>query len=72
MEFREIIRGLLWIVTASSFGLGVLSFWTLHRMKSVPKKQRNLVEYSNLKQYSKLGFAALIISAVTLIIVLLV
>lgn len=70
MELREIFRALLWIVAACSFGISVLSFFSLFKMKSVPKKKRNLMEYQKPQQYITLGSAALAIAAVTAVIAL--
>lgn len=68
MTLREIIAAFLWIVTFSSFGISVLSFWTFQRMKSVPKKERNLLEYQKPYQYNNLGFITLAIGMVSLAI----
>jgi len=70
MEIREIIGSLLWIVAASSFGISVLSFFTLFKMKSVPKKKRNLMDYQKPQQYINLGIGALAISVVSVVIAL--
>ncbi len=70
MNLKEIIAAFLWIVTFSSFGISILSFWTFHHMKSVPKKERNLLEYQKPHQYTNLGFISLGISVVSLIIAL--
>jgi hypothetical protein len=68
METRELIRGLLVIVTFCSFCLSVLSLWTYHRMQSVPKNKRNLLEYAKPKKFTNMGFVALIISVAGLIL----
>lgn len=70
MELREILRALLWIVAASSFGLSVLSFFSLFKMKSVPKKKRNLMEYQKPQQYISLGAGAMAIAVITALIAL--
>lgn len=70
MNFLEIISAFLWIITFSSFGISILSFWTFHRMKSVPKKERNLLEYQKTYQYTSLGFITLGVALVSLIIAL--
>lgn len=64
MEFREILRGFLYITAACSFGISILSFFTLAKMKSVPKKNRNLMEYQKPQQYVKLGISTLGISII--------
>jgi len=66
MEFREILRGFLYITAACSFGISILSFFTLAKMKSVPKKSRNLMEYQKPQQYITLGISTLGISAIAL------
>jgi hypothetical protein len=70
MELREILRAFLFITAACSFGISVLSFFTLAKMKSVPKKNRNLMEYQKPKQYTTLGISTLGISAVALVLAL--
>ena len=61
MEARELIRGLLVIVTFCSLCLGVLSLWTYYRMQSVPKNKRNLLEYAKPKKFTKMGYVSLLI-----------
>lgn len=70
MNFKEIIAAILWIVTFSAFGISILSFWTFHRMKSVPKKERNLLEYQKTHQYITLGWITLGVALVSLLITL--
>ncbi len=70
MELREILRALLWIIAASSFGISMLSFFSLFKMKSVPKKKRNLMDYQKPQQYINLGAIALGVSVITAVIAL--
>ncbi len=70
MNLREIIGAFLWIAVLGSFGISMLSFWTFHHMKSVPKKERNLLEYQKPHQYTNLGFVTLGIAIVCLLIAL--
>lgn len=70
MEARELIRGLLVILTFCSFCLGVLSLWTYYRMQSVPKNKRNLLEYAKPKKFTNMGFVALLISVAGMILLL--
>lgn len=72
METRELIRGLLIIVTFCSFCLSVLSLWTYYKMQSVPKNKRNLLEYAKPKKFTNMGFIALIISIAGLILLFLI
>ncbi len=70
MSLKEIIAAFLWIATFSSFGISILSFWTFNRMKSVPKRERNLLEYQKPHQFTNLGFTTLAIGVICLIIAL--
>ncbi len=70
MELREILRAFSYITAACSFGISILSFFTLAKMNSVPKKNRNLMEYQKPKQYITLGIGALIVSVVALLLAL--
>ncbi|NLB19822.1 MAG: hypothetical protein GX829_03050 [Clostridium sp.] len=70
MSLREIISAFLWIAIFSSFGISILSFWTFNRMKSVPKNERNLLEYQKPHQYTNLGFTTLAIGVISLIVAL--
>lgn len=70
MELREILRALLWIVAACSFGISMLSFFSLFKMKSVPKNKRNLMEYQKPQQYVNLGAVALGIALLTALMAL--
>lgn len=70
MNLREIISAFFWIVTFSSIGISILSFWTFQRMKTVPKKERNLLEYQKPHQFTNLGFTTLAIALVALALAL--
>jgi uncharacterized protein YqhQ len=70
MELREILRGFLYITAACTFGISILSFFTLAKMNSVPKKNRNLMEYQKPKQYVTLGVTTMGISIVSLTLAL--
>jgi len=72
METRELIRGLLIIVTFCSLCLGVLSLWTYYRMQSVPKNKRNLLEYAKPKKFTNMGYAALLIFVAGMILLFLI
>lgn len=70
MELKEILRAMLFITTAVSFGISILSFFTFIKLKKVPKKERNLMEFQKVNQYMKLGQVSLGIAAVALLVAL--
>ncbi|WP_312711913.1 hypothetical protein [Proteiniclasticum ruminis] len=70
MELKEILRAMLFITTAVSFGISILSFFTFIKLKKVPKKERNLMEFQKVKQYVKLGQVSLGIAAAALLVAL--
>ena len=70
MELKEMLRALLFITAAVSFGISVLSFFTYVKLKKVPKKERNLMEFQKVNQYVKLGQASLSIAIAALLIAL--
>ena len=61
------LRALLFITAAVSFGISVLSFFTYMKLKKVPKKERNLMEFQKVNQYVKLGQVSLGIAAAALL-----
>ena len=61
------LRALLFITAAVSFGISVLSFFTYVKLKKVPKKERNLMEFQKVNQYVKLGQVSLGIAAAALL-----
>lgn len=67
MELKEMLRALLFITAAVSFGISVLSFFTYMKLKKVPKKERNLMEFQKVNQYVKLGQVSLGIAAAALL-----
>ena len=67
MELKEMLRALLFITAAVSFGISVLSFFTYVKLKKVPKKERNLMEFQKVNQYVKLGQVSLGIAAAALL-----
>ena len=67
MELKEILRAMLFITTAVSFGISILSFFTFIKLKKVPKKERNLMEFQKVNQYMKLGQVSLGIAAAALL-----
>lgn len=70
MELKEILRAMLFITTAVSFGVSILSFFTFIKLKKVPKKERNLMEFQKVNQYVKLGQVSLGIAAAALLVAL--
>ena len=70
MELKEILRAMLFITTAVSFGISILSFFTFIKLKKVPKKKRNLMEFQKVNQYVKLGQVSLGIAAAALLVAL--
>ncbi|WP_313126249.1 hypothetical protein [Proteiniclasticum ruminis] len=70
MELKEILRAMLFITTAVSFGISILSFFTFIKLKKVPKKERNLMEFQKVNQYMKLGQVSLGIAAAALLVAL--
>ncbi|SDI63757.1 hypothetical protein [Proteiniclasticum ruminis] len=70
MELKEILRAMLFITTAVSFGISILSFFTFIKLKKVPKKERNLMEFQKVNQYVKLGQVSLGIAAAALLVAL--
>lgn len=67
MELKEILRAMLFITTAVSFGISILSFFTFIKLKKVPKKERNLMEFQKVNQYVKLGQVSLGIATAALL-----
>lgn len=61
---------MLFITTAVSFGISILSFFTFIKLKKVPKKERNLMEFQKVNQYVKLGQVSLGIAAAALLVAL--
>lgn len=61
---------MLFITTAVSFGISILSFFTFIKLKKVPKKERNLMEFQKVNQYMKLGQVSLGIAAAALLVAL--
>ena len=70
MELKEMLRAMLFITAAVSFGISILSFFTFIKLKKVPKKERNLMEFQKVNQYVKLGQASLSIAIAALLIAL--
>lgn len=62
MEFFSMVRSLLTITAVVSLGLSGLSFFSYIKMKRVPKKDRNLLEYGKIRQYLSFGFGTLAVS----------
>ena len=67
MELKEILRAMLFITAAVSFGISILSFFTYMKLKKVPKKERNLMEFQKVNQYVKLGKVSLGIATTALL-----
>ncbi|SFN65296.1 hypothetical protein [Proteiniclasticum ruminis] len=67
MELKEILRAMLFITAAVSFGISILSFFTYMKLKKVPKKERNLMEFQKVNQYVKLGQVSLGIATTALL-----
>lgn len=70
MELKEMLRAMLFITAAVSFGISILSFFTFIKLKKVPKKERNLMEFQKVNQYVKLGQTSLSIAIAALLIAL--
>lgn len=68
LGIHEILKAFSAIIAVVSFGLSVLSFYTIYKLKQIPVEKRNLLEYQNPKKYTKLGFVSLVISIVFAII----
>lgn len=58
---------MLFITAAVSFGISILSFFTYMKLKKVPKKERNLMEFQKVNQYVKLGQVSLGIATTALL-----
>lgn len=70
MELKEMARAMFFITAVVSFGISMLSIFTYMKLKRVPKKERNLMEFQKVNQYMKLGKGSLGVAVVAFLLAL--
>ena len=70
MELKVMARAMFFITAVVSFGISMLSIFTYMKLKRVPKKERNLMEFQKVNQYMKLGKGSLGVAVVAFLLAL--
>jgi hypothetical protein len=70
MELKEILRAMLFITAVVSFGITVLSMYTFIKLKKTPKKERNLMDFQKVPQYTRLAKVSIGVSVISFLLAL--
>lgn len=70
MELKEILRAMLFITAVVSFGITVLSMYTFIKLKKTPKKERNLMDFQKVPQYTRLAKVSISVSVISFLLAL--